>query len=156
MQAPNSVPTVAMQHFHHAPLIWALYFVGAALHIALQIDDIARKNNWKRKDVFNAIGAAVAYRTFLSAMVFGLIWHYPEGIANALKTFGISLPGDEAEVLAFPMNYFVAGLYGLGLDVVLGYIPGLKSWLPSVTAPWDGVDRRGKTPATPPSSPAHP
>lgn len=156
MQAPMPV-----QHYHHAWLIWLLYFTGVALHVALQIDDIARKNGWTRKAVLNAIGPAVAFRTFGTAMIFGLIWHYPEALGNGLKMIGVNLGPDETEVLAFPMNNFVAGLYGLGLDVMLGYIPGLKSWLPDVNAPWNGVDRRGtgRTPAppatpTPPTAPA--
>ena len=127
----NAVPI----HYHHAWLIWILYFVGAALHVALQVDDIARKNNWKRIDVIQAIGTAVAYRAFASAMIFGLIWHYPLLISSALKAVGINIGPDEAEVLAIPMNNFIAGLYGLGLDSVLGYIPGLKSWLPGVNPP---------------------
>ncbi len=119
-------------HYHHAWLIWALYFVGATLHVTLQVNDIAAKNGWKRRDVLKAIGPAVAYRAFASAMVFGLLWFYPLLISNTLKAFGINVGADEAEVLAIPMNNFVAGLYGLGLDSILGYIPGLKSWLPSV------------------------
>lgn len=122
-------------HYHHAWLVWMLYFVGSALHVALQVDDIAKKNSLTRKQVISAIGTAVAFRQFAAAMVFGLIWHYPLIISNALKTFGINIGGDEAEVLAIPMNNMIAGLYGLALDSALGYIPGLKSWLPSVTPP---------------------
>jgi Na+/proline symporter len=125
----NAVPI----HYHHAWLVWALYFVGAALHILLQVFDIAAKNKWKPKAVLMAIGPAVAFRAFAASMAFGLIWYYPEGIANVLKLVGVNIGADEAEVLAFPMNNFIAGLYGLGLDSALGYIPGLKSWLPSVT-----------------------
>lgn len=122
-------------HYHHAWLVWVLYLTGAALHIALQVNDIAAKNKWKRGEVVRAIGAAVAYRTFGSAMIFGLIWHYPLLISSALKAVGINIGPDEAEVLAIPMNNFVAGLYGLMLDSLLGYIPGLKSWLPSINPP---------------------
>lgn len=153
MQAPQAPVPV---HYHHAWVVWVLYFVGAALHVLLQVDDIARKNGWKRREVWLAIGPAVGYRNFFSAMVFGLIWHYPLLITNALHLVGVNLGGDESEVLAIPMNNFVAGIYGLGLDVVFGYIPGLKSWLPSLSAPWDGVDRRGKTPAPPATSPTRP
>ena len=128
-------PTAITVHYHHAWLIWGLYFVGVALHVGLQVDDIARKNNWKRMDVFNAIGAAVGFRTFGTAMLFGLIWHYPMLISSALKTVGVNVGPDEAQVIAIPMNNFVAGLYGLTLDSLLGYIPGLKSWLPPVNPP---------------------
>lgn len=122
-------------HYHHGWLVWVLYLIGAALHIALQVNDIAEKNEWKRWQVMTAIGPAVAFRTFASAMIFGLIWHYPLLISSALKVVGINIGPDEAEVLAVPMNNFVAGLYGLMLDSLLGYIPGLKSWLPSVNPP---------------------
>jgi hypothetical protein len=127
-------------HYHHAWLVWALYFVGVGLHVALQVNDIAAKNGWKRLAVVNAIGAAVAYRTFGTAMLFGLLWHYPLLISNALKAVGVNIGPDEAAVLAIPMNNFVAGLYGLVLDSLLGYIPGLKSWLPSVNPPADGPE----------------
>jgi hypothetical protein len=122
-------------HYHHAWLVWVLYLVGFALHVALQVNDIAEKNAWTRGDVIKAIGPAVAYRSFASAMIFGLVWHYPLLISSALKTVGINIGPDEAEVFAVPMNNFVAGLYGLMLDSLLGYIPGLKSWLPSVNPP---------------------
>lgn len=128
-------PTAVTVHYHHAWLIWGLYFVGVALHVALQVNDIAQKNKWKRRDVLSAIGAAVAFRTFGTAMIFGLIWHYPMMVSSGLKMFGIDLGPDEAQVVAIPMNNFVAGLYGLMLDSLLGYIPGLKSWLPNVNPP---------------------
>ncbi len=129
----ESVPVAV--HYHHAWLVWVLYFVGVTLHVTLQVNDIAAKNGWKRRDVVNAIGPAVAYRTFGTAMLFGLIWHYPNLISGGLKLVGINIGPDEAEVVAIPMNNFVAGLYGLVLDSLLGYIPGLKSWLPSVNPP---------------------
>jgi hypothetical protein len=122
-------------HYHHAWLVWALYLIGAAIHVGLQVDDIARKNKWTRRDVIQAIGPAVAFRAFFSAMIFGLIWHYPMLISNALKMVGVNVGPDEAEVLAIPMNNFIAGLYGLMLDSLLGYIPGLKSWLPPCDPP---------------------
>lgn len=122
-------------HYHHGWLVWVLYLVGAALHVTLQVNDIAAKNGWKRRKVISAIGPAVAFRTFASAMIFGLVWHYPLIISNTLRTFGINVSADEAGVLAAPMNNFVAGLYGLLLDSLLGYIPGLKSWLPNVNPP---------------------
>jgi hypothetical protein len=127
--------TPLIVHYHHAWLVWMLYLIGAALHVALQVNDIAAKNKWTRQDVIKAIGAAVSYRAFASAMLFGLIWHYPLLISSALKAVGINIGPDEAEVLAIPMNNFVAGLYGLMLDSLLGFIPGLKSWLPSVNPP---------------------
>lgn len=122
-------------HYHHAWLVWILYFIGAGLHVTLQVNDIAAKNQWKREEVVKAIGAAVSFRAFASAMAFGLLWHYPLLISSALKLVGINLGADEAAVVAIPMNYFVAGLYGLMLDSLLGYVPGLKSWLPSVNPP---------------------
>lgn len=132
---PIPEPTSVTVHYHHAWLIWGLYFVGVGLHVGLQINDIAKKNKWTRKDVFLAIGPAVAYRTFATAMVFGLIWHYPNVISDGLKLVGVNLGADEAQVVAMPMNNFVAGIYGLMLDSLLGYIPGLKSWLPNVNPP---------------------
>lgn len=128
--AAQVIPTEI--HYHHGWLVWLLYLVGALLHVALQVDDIARKNNWKRQAVLQAIGIRVAFRTFWTAMAFGLIWHYPMLISNALKLVGHPLSPDEAEVFAIPMNNFIAGIYGASLDSLLGYIPGLKSWLPDV------------------------
>jgi hypothetical protein len=129
--AAQSVPSAV--HYNHGWLVWVLYFIGAALHVALQVNDIAEKNKWTREDVMKAIAPAVAFRAFASAMIFGLLWHYPLLISNVLKIVHIDIGPDEAEVFAIPMNNFIAGLYGLMLDSLLGYIPGLKSWLPTVT-----------------------
>jgi hypothetical protein len=131
----ESVPLAI--HYHSAVIVWILFFCGSACHIALQIDDIARKNKWTRGNVVKAIGTKVLFRTFAVTMIFGLLWHYPLLIANALKLIGRPVGDDEAAVLAIPMNYFIAGLYGAGLDSLLGYIPGLKSWLPDLNGPVD-------------------
>lgn len=120
-------------HYHHAWLIWLLYLVGVSLHIALQVDDIARKNKLERQAVWDAIYIRLLYRTFVTAMIFGILWYYPMLISSGLKMIGHPLGDDEASVLAIPMNNFIAGLYGVGLDSLLGYIPGLKSWLPDLT-----------------------
>jgi hypothetical protein len=120
-------------HYHHVSLIWSLYLMGVLCHVALQIDDIARKNKWARKAVVEALWIRLVYRTFATAMIFGIIWHYPLLIPGALKAIGHPVSDDEATVLAIPMNNFIAGLYGSGLDSLLGYIPGLKSWLPDLS-----------------------
>lgn len=130
MQA--QIPPPHLIHYHHAWLIWVLFFFGQFLHLALQVDDISRKNKLTRKQVINFIGTAVAVRTFFAAMIFGLIWHDPTLIADALKAMHINIGGEEAGVLEIPMNNFIAGLYGILLDSILGYIPGLKSWLPEI------------------------
>ena len=122
-------------HYHHAGLIWLLFGVGVLLHLALQVDDIARKNKWSRRAVLGAIGIRVAWRVFFTSLVFGLIWHYPLLISKALGIFGIHLSDDEAAVFAIPMNNLIAGVWGLFLDSAFGYIPGLKSWLPVVDVP---------------------
>lgn len=117
--------------YHHTWLIWLLFLIGEALHIAVQVDDIARKNKMARKLVFTEIGFRFANRAFWCAMIFLLIWQYPECISAIVRIFHPIGP-DEAEVLAIPMNNAVAGLYGLALDSLLNYIPGLKSQLPSI------------------------
>jgi hypothetical protein len=119
-------------HYHHVAWIWILFFFGQFLHIALQVDDLARKSSKPRDEVLGMILIQVCFRTFWCAMIFGLIWQYPLIISNVLKIFGHPIGPDEADVMAIPMNNFIAGIYGLSLDSVLGYIPVLKSQLPPV------------------------
>lgn len=120
-------------HYHHGWLIWVLFLVGAALHISLQIDSLARQKSMLRVDVFKSLLAPLAFRTFASAMIFGLIWQHPDLISQIGGLFGHPLSADESSVFAIPMNNMIAGLYGLFLDSILGYIPILKSQLPDVT-----------------------
>ena len=86
-----------------------------------------------RVDVFKSLLAPLAFRTFAAAMIFGLIWQHPSLISDIGGIFGHPLSADEASVFAIPMNNMIAGLYGLFLDSLLGYIPVLKSQLPDVT-----------------------
>lgn len=131
-------------HYHDGFTIWLMFFVGVLLHVALQIDDIARKNKWTREAVSKAIGIPVAYRTFATACTFGLIWHYPLIISKLLAFFGHPVSADTADLIAIPMNYFIAGIYGLSLDSAFGYIPGLKSWLPAVEPAAASLDTAAK------------
>jgi Na+/proline symporter len=122
-------------HYHHAWLIWILFGCGMVLHSFLQIDSMARKANLSRRAVFSKVLATLAYRTFAGAMIFGLLWLYPDMISKIAGMLGHALSPDEASVVAIPMNNFIAGIYGLFLDSALGYIPVLKSQLPSLPDP---------------------
>jgi hypothetical protein len=124
------VPVVV--HYHHGWLIWLLFLCGAALHVCLQINNLVTqaKSSWSR--VFCVVWVAVAYRMFACAMIFGLIWQHPALISQIGGLFGHPLSGDESSVFAIPMNNMIAGLYGLYLDSVLGYVPWFKSQLPQV------------------------
>ena len=120
-------------HFNHAWIIWLLFLIGEGLHVFLQVDDLARKNNLLRRNVITTVLAPVLYRAFGCAMIFALIWQHPDIIAKVAGFFGHPVSGDEEGVFRIPMNYAISGLYGLGLDSALGYIPVLKTQLPSVT-----------------------
>ena len=119
-------------HYHHIGVIWALFLVGEGLHVFLQVDDLARKNLQSRIAVLKCILAPVAYRAFACAMIFGLLWQHPDIVSRLAGYFGHPLSADESEVFAIPMNNSIAGLYGLFLDSLLGYIPVLKSQLPAL------------------------
>ena len=136
MQAPAAAVPV---HYHHAWLIWVLFLCGEIIHILLQVDDIARKTKTRRRDVLYQIWPPVLFRAFACAMIFAIIWEHPDLIAQVAKMVGHPLGGDENEVLEIPMNNAIAGLYGLFLDSILGYIPIFKTQLPALTqAPTGG------------------
>lgn len=122
-------------HYHHGWLIWILFFVGQVLHVALQVNSLADSSGKTRTTVLKNIFIPVMWRTFACAMIFGLIWQYPDMIAKLASMVGFNVSSDETSVLAIPMNNFIAGVYGLGLDSALGYIPFLKSQLPVIQLP---------------------
>lgn len=132
MQMAQSVPIDI--HYHHAWLVWLLFFCGEILHVALQADDMARKAEKSRWALLCLIWPKIAFRVFCCAMIFAIIWGNPELIAKIPAIFGHPIGVDESEVLAVPMNNAIAGLYGLFLDSLLGYIPVLKSQLPNLNS----------------------
>jgi len=120
-------------HYHHIWIIWILFLVGDGLHVLLQVNSLATVSKISKMVVLRSIWIPVAFRTFASAMIFGLIWQHPDLISQIGGIFGHPLSSDENSVFTIPMNNMIAGLYGLFLDSVLGYIPVLKSQLPDVT-----------------------
>jgi hypothetical protein len=119
-------------HYHHAWLIWVLFLAGELFHAALQIDNLSRAGATTRLAVLRQVVTPLISRAFVCAMIFGLIWEDPQLIAQIAKLLGHPLGADEAGVFALPMNNMVAGLYGMFLDSLLGYIPILKSQLPAI------------------------
>lgn len=122
-------------HYHHGWVIWALFFVGQLLHAGLQINSLAASHKVTKKSVIESIWIPLAFRTFACAMVFLLIWEHPSLIAQIASLIGHPISPDEAAVFAIPVNNAIAGLYGLFLDSLLGYIPVLKSQLPALDTP---------------------
>lgn len=132
MQLVAAQTTPVVIHYHHGWLIWLLFLLGDALHVALQVDNLARSSKLTYKQVIQETGIKVLYRAFACAMVFGLLWQDPAIVSQIAKLVGFNISADEAEVFAIPINNAIAGLYGLFLDSLLGYIPFLKSQLPEV------------------------
>lgn len=130
MNQAQAVPTVI--HFHHLWLIWIIYYWGQLIHAALQVDSQARKAKIARVEVLKVTWIRLLYRLTFSTAIFLLVWDNPQLILKALSFFGHPLSGDEAEVLALPINNALALLYGLLTDSLLGYIPILKSQLPDL------------------------
>ena len=116
--------TAVLVHYNHSWLIWMLFFIGSSIHTA----SVLQKTKVKLTDSLTPI----AFRTMFSTMIFWAIWQYPYVIALAFKMAGHPLAGDEGEVFALPMNYPVAGIYGLFLDYALGFVPFLKNQLPQL------------------------
>ena len=125
-------------HYHHAPLIWVLFFVGLALHTLLQIDTIARNTKQRRREVFYDSWIRIAYRYGFSVVAFGLLWLYPEVVVQIAGIAHIQIGSDEAAAFALPMNNLIALGCGLLFDSILGYIPILKSQLPPIEDPPPG------------------
>jgi hypothetical protein len=127
--SPNEI------HYHHALLIWGLFAFGILLHAALQVNAIAGHNKISFLTVLRVVAIPLVFRAFACSMIFLMIWQYPQMIAGAAKLIGHPMSPDESAVFAIPMNNAIAGLYGLFLDSLLGYIPLLKSQLPQVEFP---------------------
>jgi hypothetical protein len=142
---PVGVPV----HFHHAILVWAIFYVGQILHAALQIDSIAKKSGKLRRTVFSLTWVPLAFRVGACTVVFGFVFSYPTFIPQIAKILGHPLGPDESSVLALPVNNALALAYGMFLDSVLGYIPFLKSQLPDV----NGVAASPPPPAPPLAGP---
>jgi len=119
-------------HYHHDWLVWVIFAFGDGIHMLLQIDTIARNTKTSWRAVFTDAWARLLYRAAVCIFVFGLIWHYPHMLTAIASKVGITVSSDEAEVFALPMNNILAFGWGLGLDVMFGYIPWFKSQLPSV------------------------
>ena len=125
---------VSIAHAYRA-LTMAFFLIGHILHVAVQVDGLAKAHpSPKVSDwfVFSSNVISISWRFFLSFVIFLAIWSDPSGIASLLSFVGFS-PGENlTAVLTFPMSPWFAGLWGLGLDWLLGNIPKLKSVLPPV------------------------
>lgn len=122
-------------HYHHTWLIWGLFFLGQILHGLLQIDSISRQTKQTRRTILYDAWIRIAYRMGACSVLFGLVWLYPELLTKLLGVIGLQVSGDEATVIALPMNNLLALGYGMGFDSALGYIPILKSQVPPVEMP---------------------
>jgi len=116
--------------------IWLVYSIGAALHVLLQADATARaKNNplmtWVAVIKQNAI--RMAARTFVGTLLFAYVWSNPTSIKDVLGHVGVTFGPQMDWLVALPMSWPLAGLYGFFTDTILAFIPGLKNALPEVT-----------------------
>lgn len=112
-----------------------MYFIGQALHIALQADAVVRAKNNTTATYgsflrMNAI--RLAWRMFVCTLIFVFWWNNPTTIVDLFGYIGWSIPERIAHFLSLPMSGATAGFFGLGCDSVLSFIPGLKNLVPKV------------------------
>lgn len=113
----------------------AAYTLGQTLHIALQADAVKRARN-------NATGSYLSFlhlnwvrlsaRTFLCTMIFIFWWNNPTSIVDLLGYIGWNIPDKIAHVLSLPLTVSTSGMFGLGSDALLSFIPGLKNLIPKI------------------------
>lgn len=119
---------------HHYSIV-VLFLIGYLLHVGLQVDAIARaKGNLPnaRRKIFEQSWIRMAFRLFVSLMIFIYVWHEPAAIPKLLGYFGISPNETVTAILTVPMSPPVAGLFGCFWDTVLAFIPGLKNAVPTI------------------------
>jgi hypothetical protein len=110
-------------------ILWFLF--GQALHVAAQVDAIARaKNNPidSRAAILKARATAFIVRIGLSSAVF-VLWLQGTLIEVIMAT-GLTVPDSIEKVLNLHVTGAIAVLAGFAADSVLGYIPFLKSSIP--------------------------
>ena len=129
---PSDAVEIA-QHYRIA--IVAVFVVGYAVHVLMQIDAVARaKNNPinSRLQILEQNWIRLLGRFFTSFLVFTGFWQHPSAIATLIGYTGATLPPNLVAVLTLPMNLWFAGVWGYGVDSLLAYIPILKNLSPPI------------------------
>lgn len=120
---------------HSNWLMWLCYSLGQYLHVAVQLRAIANAPNShfsKSRQILADRWPNFAARMFLATMLFLLFWDNPGVLPKLLGYAGFTISQNLADILSLPMSAAIAGIYGWASDSLLGYIPGLKSTVPSV------------------------
>ena len=114
------------------------YVLGQALHIALQADAIKRSRNNATASYGTFLrlnGVRLAWRAFLCTMIFIFLWSHPTALVELFKYIGWNIPDKISWLLSLPMTIPTAGAFGLVVDALLSFIPGLKNLIPKLDEP---------------------
>jgi hypothetical protein len=117
-------------------LTWIFCMIGQLIHLAVQIDTIARaKNNSaiSRLEILKDRAIPIIARLFACTMIFGVF--FGGGLPKLLEAMNMQPPVWAAiiSILLSGTGFVgicISGLIGLALDSLITFIPMFKSYLP--------------------------
>ena len=129
-------------HPHHYLHLVALvlFLVGDALHVLVQVDDLARKGKTTRKAIFSERWVSIIVRGSISTAFF-LLWLQGQ-LDDLITATGISIPASIDKILDMQVSGALALLAGFAFDSAIGYIP----FLSKIGVPPPIVDTGAPTP----------
>lgn len=117
-------------------MIWLMFFLGQLVHLAAQVDKIARAENTPvtdRSQILQERLIPIAVRVFACTIAFAVL--FGGGAPELFKIFGIEpwswlvgLSGLLANTS--PVGKAIAAALGFGMDSALTYIPKLDTYIP--------------------------
>lgn len=130
---PSHTAELAAGHYHYT--ILASFVMGYFLHVWVQTSSIARAHpdpTVNTNYVVAQNSPRLAWRFFISLMIFLTIWSNPSTAPALLGAVGFTLSDNYVALLSLPMTVPIAGGMGVFIDVFLGFIPVLKNALPAI------------------------
>lgn len=117
-------------------MIWVMFALGQLMHLAMQVDAIARAKNTpvtSRKQIVLDRAIPIAVRFFLCTMAFGIL--FGGGAGEVYIAFGSEAPQWLLNLSGLLANtsivgYFIAGVIGFGVDSAIGFLPFVKTYIP--------------------------
>lgn len=117
--------------------IWIWYLIGQLIHTLLQLSAVSKAKNNPAGSVLQAFKQrwlAVVARLFVATAFFLLVANDPQIFLRILSAIGLTFDPGPAGI---KMSAGLAGLFGYFADSLLGFIPGLKGTVPTISRPGD-------------------
>jgi len=118
-----------MNPYLHVFFSYLVFFVGYALHAALQVDAQVRSSAnsaTTRVSVLKSNVFVILMRLFISALVLALLRGYPQYLAPLLSFAGVTTTSFAVST----SSEIFAAAWGVVGDSLLTFIPFLKNYVP--------------------------